>query len=190
MLVGGLGQIGEELTPALTHVYGKENILVTDIHEKAMDNYLQLNAFDYDKMLKTAKDFNPSIILHLPALLSASSEKDHFRAININNDTFLNAVKVSLDIKCKLFCPSSISAYGFSRESDRFNINEETYQRPKFLYGVTKVYMELLGNYFAEKHGLDFRSIRYPGVLSSVKPFGGTTDFAISQLTSDDLCRR
>jgi len=180
MLVGGLGQIGEELTPALTYIYGKDNILVTDIHEKSMANYLQLNALDYDNFKKVAQDFKPSIILHLPALLSASSEKECFRAININNDTFLNAIKVSLDIKSKLFCPSSISAYGFDKEHERFEIDEETYQRPKFLYGVTKVYMELLGNYFAEKHGLDFRSLRYPGVLSSVKPFGGTTDFAIS----------
>jgi threonine 3-dehydrogenase len=101
----------------------------------------------------------------------------------------MNAVKVSLEARCKLFCPSSISAYGFDKEEVRYNVNEETYQRPKFLYGVTKVYMELLGSYFAEKHGLDFRSLRYPGVLTKVKPFGGTTDFAISELTSDDICR-
>lgn len=39
--------------------------------------------------------------------------------------------------------------------------------------------VELLGSYWAKKIGLDFRSLRYPGVVSALPPGGGTTDYII-----------
>jgi len=44
---------------------------------------------------------------------------------------------------------------------------------------VTKVFNEGLGEYYQAKYGMDFRSIRYPGVISSAKyAFNGTTDYS------------
>jgi threonine 3-dehydrogenase len=47
------------------------------------------------------------------------------------------------------------------------------------MYGITKVFNEMIGTYYNKKFGVDFRSIRYPGVISSEKyDFNGTTDYS------------
>lgn len=86
--------------------------------------------------------------------------------------------------------PSSISAYGFTNDVDRKFVHDKTYQTPNYLYGITKVFMELMGNYYAVQGTLDFRSMRFPGIVSHIKPHGGTTDFAIRWLTRYGLRRR
>lgn len=53
-----------------------------------------------------------------------------------------------------------------------------TIQNPSTMYGVNKVAIELLGSYYRNKLGVDFRALRYPQILSAVKPEGGTGDYA------------
>ena len=78
----------------------------------------------------------------------------------------------------RVIIPSSIAAFGIDTPHD--NTPNETLQRPTSLYGISKVFGELMGNYFFERVGLDVRGVRLPGVVSwKVEPGGGTTDYAV-----------
>jgi len=57
---------------------------------------------------------------------------------------------------------------------------QDTIQRPRSMYGVTKVATELLSDYYFHKYGVDTRSVRFPGLISyTTLPGGGTTDYAV-----------
>ena len=95
---------------------------------------------------------------------------------------------MSEEVNSLLFCPSSISSFGFIKLENRNNVKEDAEQKPSFIYGITKVYMELLGNYWTSHKGVDFRSYKYSGVASATIPHGGTTDFITCSFISNALC--
>ena len=79
---------------------------------------------------------------------------------------------------CAVFTPSSIGSFG--EETPHNPTPQDTIQRPKTIYGVTKVTGELLSDYYARRFGVDARSVRFPGLISYVTPpGGGTTDYAV-----------
>ena len=74
---------------------------------------------------------------------------------------------------------SSIAAFGPETPSD--NTPNDTIQKPNTHYGISKVFTELLGNYFSTKLNLDVRGVRLPGIISwKVEPTAGTTDYAVA----------
>ena len=73
---------------------------------------------------------------------------------------------------------SSIGAFG-SRTPKNPTPND-TIQDPNTIYGISKVFTELMGNYYNDKLGLDVRGIRLPGIISwKTEPTAGTTDYAV-----------
>ena len=78
----------------------------------------------------------------------------------------------------KIFWPSSIAVFG--RGISPYNVEQEVALNPSTIYGVTKVAGEKLCEYYHQKHNVDIRSIRYPGLISWQTPAGGgTTDYAV-----------
>jgi threonine 3-dehydrogenase len=57
-------------------------------------------------------------------------------------------------------------------------VPDDVHLLPETMYGVTKVGGELLGEYYRRRFGLDFRAIRFPGLISATLPGGGTSDYA------------
>lgn len=84
-----------------------------------------------------------------------------------------NVIELAKQYKLRIFIPSTIGAFG--PDSPRNPTPNITIQRPRTIYGVSKVHAELLGEYYHHRFGLDFRCLRFPGVISSDPPGGGTT---------------
>jgi nucleoside-diphosphate-sugar epimerase len=88
--------------------------------------------------------------------------------------------------------PSSIAAYGLpdlETKAAAGAVREHEWNNPTTMYGCNKLYCEHLGRYFALHYKqlaaetlsgkVDFRAIRFPGLISAVTvPSGGTSDFA------------
>ncbi|CDW71851.1 nad-dependent epimerase [Stylonychia lemnae] len=181
LVAGCKGQIGLPLVHALCKEVGRENVVAADISDKKADlpcKFEQLDVADFGRYEKIVKDHKITYIVHLAAILSALGERFPDRANSVNVTGFLNAINLARDNKCKIYCPSSIAVFG-GEHFPKVNTPDDVILQPETIYGVTKVFNEMLGNYYHKKFGVDFRAIRYPGVISSEKyEFNGTTDYS------------
>lgn len=183
LITGATGQIGSELSAFFRNKYGKDSVICTDVkiptpEYKAQGPYQYLDVCDMEGLKKIVVDNGVTWIIHLAALLSAVGEKNPQLALKINVHGSENIIEVARQYKLRLYIPSTIGAFGPS--TPKIMTPDETIMRPTTMYGVSKIHIELLGSYYNLTQGLDFRSLRYPGIISNkTLPGGGTTDYAI-----------
>ncbi len=183
LVIGAGGQLGSELTQGLWGLYGKENVLATDI--KDPEGVLSLGNFEILDVLKQKALFdfilknNVTQIYHLAAVLSATGEKNPKLAWHLNMDGLIHVLDAAVECKVeKVYWPSSIAVFGPG--TPRQNTPQETIMDPTTIYGITKLAGERWCEWYFRKYGLDVRSLRYPGLIGyKTKPGGGTTDYAV-----------
>jgi threonine 3-dehydrogenase len=181
LVTGASGQIGSELVPRLREVYGRDNVVASDLRAPLVDDgpFVRLDVTDAKMLEEVVVENGVDSIVHLASLLSASGEQRPNLAWQVNIGGLYNVLEVARVHKLRrVFNPSSIAVFG--PETPRVDTPQETVLRPKTMYGITKVTGELLGDYYFRKWGVDVRGIRFPGIISNVAPpGGGTTDYAV-----------
>jgi nucleoside-diphosphate-sugar epimerase len=186
LVTGATGQIGSELTMELRKKYGGDNVVAIGHSRKPSDKLFASGPFEFvdvgekESIEKIAEKYDVDTIYHLAAVLSAVGEQSPQLAWNLNMGSLYNVLEIARERELTgVFWPSSIAVFGPS--APRRNTPQETVLIPGTMYGVTKVSGELLCNYYFLRFGIDVRSIRYPGIISSeVLPGGGTTDYAVA----------
>ena len=185
LVLGAGGQIGSELTMRLREVYGNSNVVATDLQPDRLTQAIKesgvclpCDATDGKQIADIVDKSKIDGIFNRVARLSATAEKNPRMGWNVGMGALLNCLEVARQYKAALFTPSSIGAFGPNTPLD--NTPQDTIQRPRTIYGVTKVSGELLSDYYFERFGVDTRSVRFPGLISNVcPPGGGTTDYAV-----------
>ena len=185
LVIGSTGQIGSELTmkirrevPGSTVVAGyipgaepKGELLESGPAEVA-------DVRDANALAGIVTKYNIDTIYNLAALLSAVAERKPLLAWDIQMNGLLNILEVAREKGVAVFTPSSIGSFG--PETPHVGTPQDTIQRPRSMYGVTKVATELLSDYYFHKYGVDTRSVRFPGLISYTTLLGGgTTDYAV-----------
>ncbi len=197
LITGANGEIGHGLITRLAQ-RGEERIIALDLHpfgpeiEKYCAVTLQGNILDQALLDQIGEQYDIGTIYHLAALLSTAAEKDPWKAQTVNVDGTLNLVRLGLssgnEEPTRFFFPSSIAAYGFldlaAKDAAGAQVGETQHLEPLTIYGCNKLACEQLGHYFTHRgEGVDFRTIRFPGLISATTlPTGGTSDYAPEML--------
>jgi nucleoside-diphosphate-sugar epimerase len=183
LVIGAGGQLGSELTQGLWRLYGKDNVIATDI--KQTNGVLNDGRFEILDVLnlKNLSEFiqknEITQIYHLAAVLSATGEKNPKFAWHLNMDGLIHVLDAAVEFKIeKVYWPSSIAVFGPT--TPREHTPQDTVMDPTTIYGISKLAGERWCDWYHHKHGVDVRSLRYPGLIGyKTKPGGGTTDYAV-----------
>ena len=185
LIIGSTGQIGSELTLQLRSIYGNDHVVAGYIKGAEPKGTLLesgpaeiADITDTAQITEIVKKYKIDTIYNMAALLSAVAESKPQLAWHIGLGGLFNVLEIAREHNCAVFTPSSIGAFGDETPKDK--TPQDTIQRPKTMYGVTKVAGELLSDYYFKRFGVDTRSVRFPGLISYVAPpGGGTTDYAV-----------
>ncbi len=205
LITGAAGEIGQALLQNLSQS-NAYHLLALDLHPLPAEFQGSVTAIQGDildthlfKRLVTEYDFDA--IFHLAALLSTRSEFAPELAHQVNVDGTLALLQMAAEQSqrrgeaVRFIFPSSIAVYGLpdlETKTRDFYVREWDWNYPRTMYGCNKQYCEMLGTYFSENYQqlarqkpvmLDFRSVRFPGLISAfTAPSGGTSDYGPEML--------
>ena len=203
LITGASGEIGHGLIEGLA-ADGISSIITIDLQPLDPRMAAQVERAYVGSILDThlleriLSEYEIDMVFHLAALLSTRGEFTPTTAHEVNVDGTLALLQFAQNEgeshgrPVVFLYPSSIAAYGFpdlasKRRAGR--VREHEWNVPTTMYGCNKLYCEHLGRYYAQHYKqlaaetlsgkVDFRAIRFPGLISAVTvPSGGTSDFA------------
>ena len=203
LITGAAGEIGHALIHRLAD-RNRHDIITLDL--KPLEKELRPlvtrsyvgSILDTNLLDTILAEFKVTSIFHLAALLSTRSEFTPVVAHQVNVEGTLHLLEFaqaqgrSHGEKVRFFYPSSIAAHGLpdARTKERAGaVTEDEWLLPTTMYGCNKLACEHLGRYYehhykqldaeAQAGRIDFRSLRFPGLISAFTvPSGGTSDFA------------
>jgi nucleoside-diphosphate-sugar epimerase len=202
-ITGANGEMGHSLISRLAEE-DSHSIIALDV--RPLDEHLKKKCtavivgdiLEQRLLERLQSEYEIHTVYHLAALLSTRAEFTPEAAHRVNVEGTLNLLKLAIEQSrwhgspVKFIFPSSIAVYGLPNRATKKRagkVKEHEWNFPATMYGCNKLYCEHLGRYYGRHYrqlaadtligGIDFRSIRFPGLISAVTvPSGGTSDFA------------
>jgi threonine 3-dehydrogenase len=179
LITGGAGNLACQLTHELP---ADARITLADIAPapiapvRAGCRFVRTDLTDPEALDALFREAAPQRVIHLASLLSGSTEKNRRLGWTVNATASLDLLERCLAHRVeRVLFPSSLAVWG-GKLPDPLPEDYETW--PEGLYGVTKVAVERLGHYYHRAHGLDFRGIRLPVIVSPHAPDGAASAYA------------
>ncbi len=207
LITGANGEVGHGLIEQLSQLPDKPALIVLDL--RGLDKALRAKVnrtiigdiLDTELLDTLINEYEIDTIFHLAALLSTHSEFNPEAAHRVNVQGTVNLLKLAIEQgrsrgkPIQFIFPSSIAVYGLpdlQTKTSAGKVKEDEYLNPTTMYGINKLYCEHLGRYYAHHYrqlsadpsvGLDFRCVRFPGLISAITvPSGGTSDYGPEML--------
>lgn len=207
LITGANGEMGHGL---INHLF-KENLTIVALDVSPLDKSLRPKVATWivgdilDQMLlgRLVVEHQIRTIYHLASILSTKAEYNPETAHRINVEGTLNLLRLAVEQSqwqgkpVKFIYPSSIAAYGVPTLAEKTlagKVKENNSTNPTTMYGCNKLYCEHLGRYYSAHYRqlamdagssptVDFRAIRFPGLISAETiPTGGTSDYGPEML--------
>jgi nucleoside-diphosphate-sugar epimerase len=203
LITGANGEIGHGLITRLTEQHEAVRIVAVDVHplnkelKRRCHEVIAGDILDSTLIDRLAAFYDFETIYHLAAILSTKAEREPVLGHRVNVDGTLSLLELAArqaratGKNVKFLFPSSIAVYGFPNVETKMKagkVKENEWTTPRTMYGINKKYCEDLGRYYnwyyrqidpqPSAGHVDFRAIRFPGLISAVTmPTGGTSDY-------------
>jgi threonine 3-dehydrogenase len=181
LVTGAAGQVGSELVGVLAR--RGDSVVATDLDELPLPpgvTFRHLDVTDGAAVTALIAEVRPDVVFHLAALLSAKGERSPQLCYAVNQTGTYHVLEACrLAGVSRVVYTSSIAAFGPGVPDPT---PDDVHLAPTTIYGVTKVSGELLGGWYHHRGFLDFRGVRFPGLLAATRPSGGTSDYALFML--------
>lgn len=203
LITGARGEMGTGLIERLSEREEVE-LLALDLNplDAEMDRRCQAvmtgDILDSRLLERLQSEFEIDVVFHLAAILSTRAEFSPRIANDVNVQGTLNLLELAVEQsrshgrEVRFLFPSSIAVYGLPNLATKRGagrLRESEWNEPQTMYGCNKLTCEHLGRYYSQHYrqlavddqpkGVDFRAIRFPGLISAATlPSGGTSDYA------------
>jgi threonine 3-dehydrogenase len=204
LITGSQGEVGHSLIEYFLDETDT-SIIALDLRPQEKDlkskysarlTHVTADITDHHAIKKIFSDYSFTGVFHLAAILSSGGEREPERTHGVNVGGTLNLLSAAQESSIiqkksiRFMFPSTIAVYGIpaDEKNPKESIKENAWNFPITMYGNNKLHVENLGTYYSDFYKfltstpddirLDFRAVRYPGLLSAdTMPTGGTSDY-------------
>ena len=171
LITGGNGNLGSRLLVPLVRrgddvtIYDLSDSPLIPSPEHAKCRFVAGDLCDGESLERVVADREISSIFHLGAILSTQAEANPDLAWRVNMDGIRNVLEGARKGGAeKVLLSSTLATYGAGLPTP---LDIDSPMWPASLYGATKVASEVLGSYYHQRFGLDFRAVRLPSLIAA-----------------------